>query len=122
MVRGFFLLQIPASDFGPWGKILKKPTMGSGIDRREFLQAGVGAAAEIALSEFKAEGQAHAPILEGDIFVALRGDDRNPGTRDKPFASLEAAKKTVRKRKGHLRNQAPYGYERALTTSTSRWS
>jgi len=48
MVRGFFLLQIPASDFGPWGKILKKPTMGSGIDRREFLQAGVGAAAEIA--------------------------------------------------------------------------
>ena len=77
--------------------------MQKGIDRREFLKAGVLAAAEIALSDFKAEGQAHAPILEGGVYVALHGDDSNPGTRDKPFASLEAARRAVRKRRDQPR-------------------
>ena len=82
---------------------MSKPPKAGGIDRREFLQAGVLAATNLALPDFKAERQARPPILEGDVYVALHGDDRNPGTRDKPMASLEAAKNAVRKRKDHLK-------------------
>lgn len=37
------------------------------------------------------------PLYSQDIYVSPSGDDQNPGSRDKPLASWEGAKKAVRK-------------------------
>src|SRR5690348_15977305 len=42
-----------------------------------------------------------APLARGaEFFVATNGDDTNPGTTEKPFASLQRAQQAVRKSRG----------------------
>jgi parallel beta helix pectate lyase-like protein len=73
-----------------------------GMDRREFLQASVLTAAEIALPDLRAQKHEDPPVLETDIYVAPHGNDKNSGTRKEPLASLERAKLEVRMRKKHV--------------------
>ena len=39
---------------------------------------------------------AHAPLMAGEFHVSPKGSDRNPGTKGKPFATLEKARDAVR--------------------------
>jgi hypothetical protein len=40
-----------------------------------------------------------APSIGGQFWVALNGNDANPGTKEKPFASLEKARDEIRRLK-----------------------
>lgn len=62
------------------------------------------------LESASSRGQASAPASQSggiDLFVALEGGDRNPGTIDKPFATLERARDEVRKLKKDGKLTAP---------------
>ena len=64
------------------------------LSRRQFVKTGAVAAAGITI----APGQFlpdEAPAIE--FYVAVNGEDSNPGTKTKPFASLERARDEVRK-------------------------
>jgi len=40
--------------------------------------------------------------FQSQFFVSLTGNDLNPGTKEKPFASIDKAKAEVRKKKGKI--------------------
>ena len=46
-------------------------------------------------------------VLAKDFYVAANGSDANPGTKDRPFATLEGARDTVRaqRKSGALANE-----------------
>src|ERR1035437_7226265 len=66
-------------------------------------RAGLGIAAIVmAITMFGAVSEARSEDLS--LFVAADGNDGNPGTKDKPFATLERARDEIRKFK---RGKAP---------------
>jgi len=76
----------------------------SGISRRAFMKAGAGAAVlnRIGLatdiegaSGFSGEPRQPAAD-ETEFFVAINGNDQNPGTAQEPFATLERAREAAR--------------------------
>ncbi|MGA3334226.1 MAG: right-handed parallel beta-helix repeat-containing protein [Terracidiphilus sp.] len=60
------------------------------MNRRSFLVSGLAAAA--AIPALRASG-----VQGVEFYVAPRGRDENPGTRSKPFATLQRARDEVRK-------------------------
>ena len=80
--------------------------------RRDLLKAGLAASASSllgvsssasALSDGREEARAAGPLersrTDGSFYVATNGDDGNPGTLTKPFASLSRARDAVRELK-----------------------
>ena len=74
------------------------------MDRREFLQASAFTVADVWLAPSSAEAVPRTGKPGTAIYVAPYGSDSNPGTEQRPFASLERARRETRLLKQHLRH------------------
>lgn len=72
------------------------------MDRREFIQAGMCAAADLLLPASAIMAQAPDKSQAFDLHVATHGDDANPGTKEKPFATIERARKEILAQKAQM--------------------
>ena len=64
--------------------------MRSRWNRRRTKQAGISRLTAIVLAALL------TPTMAADYYVSPQGDDQNPGTKDKPFATLGQAQDTIR--------------------------
>jgi len=62
------------------------------MNRRSFLTSGMAAAAAAAMPGWPASGAKAA-----EFYIAPSGRDEDPGTKGKPFATLQRARDEVRK-------------------------
>ena len=65
------------------------------MDRRQFIQTSMCATADMLLPATAISARAHDTARSFDIHVATHGDDADPGTEEKPFATIERARKEV---------------------------
>lgn len=65
------------------------------MDRRQFIQTSMCATADMLLPATAISAQAHDQTRVFDIHVATHGDDADPGTEKKPFATIERARKEI---------------------------
>ncbi len=72
------------------------------MDRRQFIQTSMCATADMLLPATAISAQAHDEARVFDIHVATHGDDANPGTEEKPFATIERARKEILARKTQI--------------------
>lgn len=65
------------------------------MDRREFIQTSMCAAAEILLPASSESAQAESTARTVEFHVAKNGHDANPGTSQNPFATLDRARQEI---------------------------
>jgi hypothetical protein len=79
------------------------------VKRRTFLKQAGLSLASVSLPRVAAEslvGEIHAPNVRGlTFYVATRGSDSNPGTQDRPFATLSRSQEAVRQTKRAARGR-----------------
>ena len=66
------------------------------MDRREFLQASALTVADMWMPASQVDAMAQSESPGTSIYVAPHGSDSNPGTQQRPFASLHRAQHEAR--------------------------
>jgi hypothetical protein len=66
------------------------------MDRRDFLQASAFTVADMWVPASQLEAMVQTENPGASIYVAPHGSDSNPGTRERPFASLQRAQHETR--------------------------